>query len=147
MSVRNQNPVSPNVRYKNSRYSTQNKNLSDRKFLGLAWCIFLSDRMSDKFKKFSRSLRIVLSMKQNAGRVGFKCPMASMTSLIRPNIHRGPSSYFKYMTNIDLVLMKKSLFLLPKGSFTWNIDWKIHYEAHLLASLKRQVDPYRIRYA
>ena len=37
--------------------------------------------------------------------------------------------------------MKNSLFLLPKGSFTWNIDWKIRYKAHLLASSKRQVDP------
>ena len=34
-------------------------NLSDRKFLGLARCIFLSDRMSDKFKKFSRSLNVL----------------------------------------------------------------------------------------
>ena len=57
MSDRNQNLVSPNVRYKNSRCSTQNKNLSDRKLPGLAWCIFLSDPMSDKFKKFSRSLQ------------------------------------------------------------------------------------------
>ena len=56
MSDRNQNLVSPNVRYKNLRCSTQNKNLSDRKLPGLTWKIFLSDRMSDKFKKFSRSL-------------------------------------------------------------------------------------------
>ena len=65
---------------------------------------------------------------------------------VGPNIQRWPSSYFKYMTNKDLVLMKKSLFLLPKGSFTLNIDWKIRYEAHLLASSKRQVDSFLIRY-
>ena len=56
MSDRNQNLVSPNVRYRNLRCSTQNKNLSDRKLPGLAWSIFLSDRMSDKFKKFLSSL-------------------------------------------------------------------------------------------
>ena len=70
-----------------------------------------------------------------------------MTSPILPNIQRGPSSYFKYMTNKDLLPMKNSLFLLPKGSFTWNIDWKIRYEAHLLASSKRQVNPLLIQYA
>ena len=42
--------------------------------------------------------------------------------------------------------MKNSLFLLPKGSFTRDIDWKIRYEAHLLAGSKRQVDPFLIRY-
>ena len=44
--------------------------------------------------------------------------LSSVTLPIRPKIQCRPSSYFKYMTNKDLVLM----LLLPKGSFTWNID-------------------------
>ena len=85
-------------------------------------------------------------MKQNAGRVGFKWTMASITSPTWPNVQRGSSSHIKYMTNKDLVLMKKSLCLIPKGSFTWNINWKIWYVAHLLASSKRQVDLFLIQY-
>ena len=97
--------------------------LSIAERLRLRWSIILfNNRLSPTSprprKAKNAKHRIVLSMKQNAGRVGFKWTMASVTSPIRPNIQCGPSSYFKYMTNRDLVLMVKSLFLLLKGSFT-----------------------------
>ena len=117
--------------------------LSIAERLRLRWSIILFiNRLSPTESSESQNAkrRIALSTKQSAGRVGFKWIMVSVTSPIRPNQH-GPSSYFKHTTNKDLLLIKKSLFLLPKGSFAWNIDKKTRYESHLLGKLKTPSRP------
>ena len=109
MSDRNQNLVSPNVWYKNSRHSKQSKNLSDRKLPGLAWCIFLSDRMSDKIKKFSRSLKMQrVTYKSCEAR---SAPVRFTTGPLH-FISQSPSPMTKKCTSILIFKYRSTIFCL-----------------------------------